>query len=88
MKSIELKFIRQVRICYSGGTCKIYQDCRYTFIQEIKRCCDKKDYEGVIDEIIPILEDLVNDSEVSIRVVTLNQFEYIANVSLSRDLTI
>ena len=77
-----------MRICYSGRKCKTFRDCRYTFIQEIKRCCDKGDYEGVVEEIIPILGEMVNDSEVSIRVVTLNQFEYIANVSLSKILTI
>lgn len=52
----------------------------YTFIQDIQRCCDNKDYDGIINEIIPILDELICDTDCSIRVATLNQFEYIANV--------
>ena len=57
--------------------------CRYTFIQEIQRVCEKGEYEEVLEDIIPILSTISTDTNVSVRAMALSQFEFISKVSLA-----
>ncbi|KAK8790804.1 hypothetical protein WA588_002551, partial [Blastocystis sp. NMH] len=58
---------------------------RYTFIREIKRCCENGDFDGIYNVIIPILETLVGDRDSTIRATVINQFTYIAKLCFSHD---
>lgn len=53
---------------------------RYSFIKYITRLCENDDYVGVSTGIVPILDKITSDKDITICVVALNQFGPIADV--------
>ena len=76
----ELGNMHLVHSWHNGISFRFKIRSRYTFIKSIKDICEKGEYHNVLRVIVPILEQLTSDKDNSIRQITLNQFEYIANV--------
>ena len=53
---------------------------RYTFIREIRRVCERGDFNGVVTKIVPELERLSHNLDNNILTALLGQFEYISKV--------
>ena len=74
----ELRNIHVVHLLFKG----FIDWYGYSFIKYITRLCENDDYYSVSTGIVPILDKITSDKDITICVVALNQFGPIADVSI------